>query len=371
MPRFLILLTLTFLTLALVAAKPPEPPDDRALLNPPQTPIVSAWIQRTRAVQGPLATIIAPRITAYHELSPHSYTIERDGTLTTNFPVADQVLVDFARLNNIKILPTVSSGWDNSARVQSILRDSKLRANHLSAILKITRQPNIDGIDLDYENLPPEARESYTQFVTALADALHRDGKILSVTVPPKTSDDGCVLCRFADYHALGQVVDRFRVMGYEFHTKASGPTPLGPIWWLRQITKYTLTQVPRQKIVLAIHLYGYDWGGRETPAVWWSEAMALKERWSGEIRLADPDARGEVGESVLTYFAPSSAPRCSRGDPDCAPPAREKHTVYFVDARYVASVWEIIRFYKLGGIALWRPGGEDPEIWNVLKNGD
>ncbi len=368
MSRFLALLWTALLLFALVAAKPPEPPDERPPFDPPRPPIIAAWIQRTRGVDGPLSVIVAPRITAYHELSPHSYTIERDGSLTVNNPVADAVLVDFARLNHIRVIPTVSSGWENGARIHQILRDSKLRAAHLNAILNIARSPNIDGIDLDYENLLPESRQYYTEFVTALADALHRDGKILSVTVPPKTSDDdGCVLCRFADYHALGAVVDRFRVMGYEYRGKSSGPTAIAPIWWLRQVTRYTLTQVPRQKIVLGIHLYGYDWGGKETPALWWSDVMALKEKWGGEIRLADPDTRGIVGESMMTYSVPNPV-RCSRRDPDCTPPPREKHVVYFVDARYVAAVWEIITDYKLGGIVLWRPGGEDPAIWDVMK---
>ncbi len=370
MPRFFYLLPFIALCFALTAAKPPEPPDDRAPVEPPRPPIVSAWIQRNRAVPGPLSAIIAPRITAYHELSPHSYTIERDGSLTTNLPVADAVLVDYARANNIKLLPSVSSGWNNTPRILNILRDPQLRAAHIHAIMKIARQPNIDGIDLNYENLPPDAQSAFTEFVTALADALHREGKLLSVTVPPKISDnDPCVLCRFADYHALGIVADRFRVMAYEYRGKSNGPTALAPIWWLRQLMKYTITQVPRERVHLAIHLYGYDWGGKETTALWWNEAMALKEKWNGEIRPVADDARGSVGGYFLTYAIPVARARCFRGDPDCAAPLLENHTVYFVDAKYVAAAWEIIRDYKLGGIVFWRPGGEDPAIWDVFKN--
>ncbi|MBI3915155.1 MAG: hypothetical protein HY327_13340 [Chloroflexi bacterium] len=370
MRRLIILAWLILITFSLTAAKPPDPPDDRLPVDPPRPPIVAAWIQRNRGVSGPLSVIIAPRINAYHELSPHSYTIERDGSLTTNVPVADAVLMDFARLNGIKIIPTVSSGWENAPRVYQILRDPKLRAAHLNAILKIARLPNVDGIDLDYENFPPESQTLFTEFVTALADALHRDGKILSVTVPPKISDnDPCVLCRFADYHALGLVADRIRIMGYEYRGNSGGPGAIAPVWWLRQVAKYAITQIPRGRVQLAIHLYGYDWGGKETPALWWNEVIALKEKWGGEIRAAANDPRGIVGESVMTYARPSAALRCSRHDPDCVPPGRERHTVYFVDARYVAAVWEIISDYKLGGIVLWRPGGEDPAIWNVFKN--
>jgi spore germination protein YaaH len=266
-------------------------------------------------------------------------------------------------------MPTISTGWDNGSRLLRILSDPKLRAEHINAIMNIARMPNIDGIDLDYENLPPEARRPYTDFVTALAAALHREGKLLSVTVPPKVrADDPCVFCKFADYSAIGVVADRFRVMAYEYHGKSGAPGPIAPVWWMREVMSYTVSVVPHDKVSLGIHLYGYDWGGKETPALWWNEVQALRDQYGGEVRYADPEARGVVGESVMTYTV-TYTPRCLRFLPpdDCPPPVRENHTVWFVDARYIAESMKIVQDYGLGGIVLWRPGGEDPAIWNAL----
>ncbi len=358
------------ITYSLVAAEPPNPSSPLPTITPPRNPpVIAAWLQRTRGVPGPLAVIIAPRITSYNEVSPHSFTIESDGSLTINNPVADAVLIDYAHANGVHYIPTISSGWDNGSRLLKILSDPKLRQAHINAIMDIARQPNIDGIDLDYENLPPEARLPYTEFVTALANALHTDGKILSVTVPPKVrADDPCVFCKFADYTAIGAVVDRFRVMAYEYHGKSGAPGPIAPVWWMRTVMSYTVSVVPPEKVSLGIHLYGYDWGGKETPALWWTEAQALKEQYGGQVRYADADGRGVVGESVLTYTIVST-PRCPRFFPEdeCPPATRENHTVWFVDARYVAESWKIVQDLGLGGIVLWRPGGEDPAMWNVL----
>jgi len=358
-------------TYLLVGAEPPDPP-----VPPPPTltpssnpPVIAAWLQRTRGVSGPLAVIIAPRISNYSEVSPHSYTIERDGSLTVNNPVADAVLIDYARANGIRYMPTISTGWDNGSRLLRILSDPKQRAEHINAIMNIARQPNIDGIDLDYENLPPEARQPYTDFVTSLATALHREGKLLSVTVPPKVrADDPCVFCKFADYSAIGVAADRFRVMAYEYHGKSGAPGPIAPVWWMRQVMSYTVSVVPHDKVSLGIHLYGYDWGGKETPALWWNEVQALRDQYGGEVHYADPDARGVVGESIMTYTVVYT-PRCPRFFPpdECPPPVQENHTVWFVDARYVAESMKIVQDYGLGGIVMWRPGGEDPAIWNEL----
>lgn len=355
--------------LFLLALDPPDP-SLVSIEDPPpkRPPIIAAWLQHTRGVVGPMLVIIAPHITTYNEISPHSYTIERDGSLTVNNPVADAVLVDFTRLNGIHYIPTVSSGWENGSRILRILTDPQLRANHIDAIMKVARSPNVDGIDLDYENLPPEARAPYSGFVTILAGMLHLEGKILSVTVPPKISnDDPCIICRFADYATLGTVVDRFRVMGYEYHGKTGAPGPIAPIWWLRQVVSYTVTQVPRERVTLGVHLYGYDWGGKETPALWWSDVQVLKDRYNGEIRYTETDPRGLVGESMMTYSIPE--PRfCGAHFDDCPRAAGESHTVWFVDSRYVEATWDIVKEFQLGGIVMWRPGGEDPAIWDIFS---
>ncbi len=313
-----------------------------------------------------MVVIIAPRISSYTDISAFSYTIERDGSLTANDPVTDAVLVDFARLNGLKVMPTVSSTWE-ATNISRVLKDPTLRANHINAIMKVARLPVVDGIDIDYENLAPDMRQPYTDFITSLAGLLHREGKTLSVTVPPRISDDdGCVICVFADYGALGAAADQIRIMAYEFHTKSPPPAPNAPIWWVRRVAEYAVSLVPREKIILGIHLYAYDWGGKDTPAMWWSDVQALRERYGGEVTFVESDASGLVGESVLKYSIPLGQP-CLRVKPECVQRPREQHTVWFVDARYVAMAWDVVNDYDLGGIVMWRPGGEDPDIWQVL----
>lgn len=351
--------------LMLLGAAPPDPPTRAEPAPPQRPPVVAAWLRNATGNTRPIVLTVATHFDAYSEVSAFSYTIEQDGTLTANNPVTDAVLVDFARLNGIKVVPTVSSTWESTALTR-ILKDPALRANHINAIMKIAQSPLVDGIDLDYENLPPDTRQGYTEFVTSLAALLHRQGKILAVTVPAKTSDDdSCVICKFADYAALGAAADQIRVMAYEFHGKTGGPGPNAPIWWVRQVMEYTASRVPRSKAVLGIHLYAYDWGGKDTPAYWWSDVQRRRERYGGVVTYVESDARGIVAESMYKYSIPGR--RCEIHDYECTPPPPEQHTVWFVDAKYVAAAWDIVKDLQLAGIVMWRPGGEDPEIWNIL----
>jgi spore germination protein len=364
--RLLVVLACLFALATPVAAEPPFPNDPIMERDPSnRPPVVAAWLRNGRTT-GPLAVIVAPRINSYSDLSAFSYTVERDGSLTANNPVTDAVLVDFARSNGIRVVPTVSSTWD-SRNILAMLSSPTIRAKHIDAIVQIARSPLIDGVDIDYENLPPESRQPFTDFISALATRLHSMNKVLSVTVPPKIrNDDPCVVCRFADYAVLGHVADQIRIMAYEFHGRTGAPAPNAPVWWIRQVAEYSVSQIPREKIVMGIHLYAYDWGGKETNAMWWSDVMSLKDRYNGQVRYVATDDRGIVGESEMTYGIRLD-PTCARSKPECAAPRYEKHSVWFVDSQYVAVAWKVIQEYKLGGIVLWRPGGEDPAIWDVM----
>lgn len=352
---------------ALIAADPPTPP----LAMParePKRPTIAAWMRGGKDATRPLV-LLAQHLDVYSEINPFSYTIEANGALTPNDPVNDKVLIDFANANGIRVLPTVASGWDNSRNVARILADAKMRAFHIAEIIKVARQPGIDGIDLDYENLPPDAQRNYTAFVTALAAQLHAEGKVLEVTVPPKSSaNDSCVSCKFADYAALGAVADRLRVMAYEFQGKDAPPGPIAPVWWMQQVIAYTVSVVPRERVILGIRLYGYDWGGQETPALWWSDVQALRGRYRADSGYVPMDSHGPVGESWLMYTLPPPRNlRCDRHDDDCVRNPGELHVVWYVDALYVQAAWKLVRDFQLGGMVLWRPGGEDPAIWDVL----
>ena len=345
---------------AVVAADPPAPPA--------KSPIIGAWLRSgSRDPLRQLVVIVATRFRSYNEISAFSYTVERDGSLIANDPVSDGVLIDFARANNIRVVPTVSSTWD-STHIVNILKSPTLRAKHINAIMQIARSPLIDGIDIDYENLPASSRQGFTDFITQLAFHVHNEGKTLSVTVPPKVREnDAAALTGFADYKALGQVADQIRVMAYEYRGRQGPPAPNAPIWWVREAMSYTVSVVPNEKAIMGIHLYAYDWGNGEATAMWWSDVQGLKEKYGGVERYVETDERGTVGEIEMTYTIQRS-PLCPLAFFDCAPFFREKHTVYYVDARYVAEAWKIVKELQLGGLVMWRPGGEDTAIWDVFN---
>src|SRR6185295_6476953 len=77
----------------------------------------------------------------------------------------------------------------DSDLVQELLASGERSAAHRADIVKLAARLGVEGVDLDYENLPAGERDRFSSFVRALADELHARGLALSVTVQPKTGD--------------------------------------------------------------------------------------------------------------------------------------------------------------------------------------
>jgi len=60
---------------------------------------------------------------------------------------------------------------------------------------------------------------------------------------------------------AIGRAVDVLAIMTYDFHGPTwSGPGPIGPLGWQRDVLDLLVTKVPRAKVDLGVAGYGYTW---------------------------------------------------------------------------------------------------------------
>jgi peptidoglycan-N-acetylglucosamine deacetylase len=103
---------------------------------------------------------------------------------------------------------------------------------------------------------------------------------------------------------------------------------------------------VPREKAILGIGSYAYDWRG-----IGKGDTTSVEEAW---LVAHDSDAKVEFdkvsGNPFYTYDENG-----------------ESHSVWFLDA---VSAWNELRAADMegvAGVALWRLGTEDPEIWKAM----
>ena len=169
----------------------------------------------------------------FSEMSPWIYGLDNSGQIVPQYAAAQAAAVEaqLARLRaaHVPLVPTLANvvhgNWVYQPLITGILHDPTLRAQHIAAIVALVQREHYAGIDIDYEDLRASDKNAFTGFITQLADALHAKGKVLSVDLFAKASNHGYDQRNLAqDYHAIGQVADQVRLMGYDYHWATRRP---------------------------------------------------------------------------------------------------------------------------------------------------
>jgi spore germination protein len=268
-----------------------------------------------------------------------------DGGLRSKTGAENSKALEGARQAGIKIVPSVNNEFDR-ARVAAIIHDAATRAAHVQIIVDKALDVGYDGIDIDYEGLLAEDRDDFSLFIEELAEALHAHNLILSIAVHAKTGEQGGSESRQAqDWARLGAAVDEFKIMTYDYHWSTSEAGPIAPISWVLEVLEYAQGVVPPGKIYVGVHFYAYDWSGSRAQSYTWQKVQSIVQSHDVQVQ------RDEPGEAWFTY-------------------QDGQRTVYFADAKSLQTrLDEIVKAYPgIGGIAIWRLGGEDPENWNVIR---
>jgi spore germination protein YaaH len=279
------------------------------------------------------------------EVSPTWATVGVDGELVVTPPTAE--VIDRLDEAGARLLPTVQNYADGTWQGQMIadlLADPRRADAHREALVDLALAEDWDGIDIDYEALPPTAGPQFIDFLTALGADLDGHGLELTVAVPARADDEDPGTLAYS-YQLLGEVADQVRVMTYDHSWSGSEAGPVAPLDWVSSVIDYAVERVPADKLMLGVPTYGYDWVGTRGEVVNAADAVDLAEEVGAEPVWDDVSASW-----TFSY------------DRD-----GDQHTVWYEDARSLGAAQELAREAGLRGVAIWQLGGEDPEMWPTL----
>jgi spore germination protein YaaH len=350
--------------------------------NPPRK-ILSGWLpdyslaRNLPTVEGNLDLI--------RDISPFWYGLTGETTIKDKYAIGkyttpiEQVITRL-KANGLLLLPTITD--DNPKLVlANLLANPNSRTNIVQTIKALVIKYNYDGIDLDFETFYtqdgrsswPALKPNWIAFIKELSTALHDQGKLLSVTTPPdfapETKRAGNSVYSWAE---IGPLIDRLRIMAYDFST--TSPGPIGPLPWSEDAVKYAVTQMPASKVFLGIPGYGRDWITKvdgvcpkdfassvvvgAKAAVVMREALALATSNNATPTYSDLNAEATFTYKK-TYVDPTnSASFCTAS-----------RTVWYPDERSYTARTNLVGKYRLGGIAVWTFGMENAAAIATIRD--
>lgn len=270
----------------------------------------------------------------------------------------DTDAVDYARSYGVAPIMHFSTlgpdGTFSSELGHALLNDPQMQRRVLEQILQAMREKGYSGLDIDFEFLPPEDRQAYVDFIESVTATLNAMGYFVMVALAPKTSaDQPGTLYESHDYAGLGAAANYVLIMAYEWGYTYGPPMAVAPINKVREVLNYAVTEIPREKIILGMPNYGYDFtlpfvrGESRAQSLGNVAAVNLARQWGAEI-LYDETAQAPY------FFYTDLEGRI--------------HEVWFEDARSMDAKFRLIYEYGLSGQAFWNLMRFFPQSWLVAN---
>jgi hypothetical protein len=189
-----------------------------ATLDTEREVLVAQFAEPPASVAVMQTSPVVPAIGTVHDSHPEGEAAEpltevllsglylgTDGTLLGDVPA----VAEDSNPEPVLLVRNVPPGQPLSrAPLDDLLTSEELQAEHVESIAQAAISAQASGVTLDYRGVVTEQRTAFSNFVTALADALHTYNVRLLVAIPAPTQSESGWETDGYDWAALGNVAD-------------------------------------------------------------------------------------------------------------------------------------------------------------------
>lgn len=284
-------------------------------------------------------------------VSPSFFSLEKEGKGNIIENVGEDGInyINWAKENNYKIWPMVSN---NSMKetTSEIMRDEELREELIENIVKLAVKYELDGINIDFENMYEQDKKLFSRFIIELAPRLKDCGIVLSVDVTAPDGSETWSLC--FDRNVIADVADYIIFMAYDQYgisSKKEGTTA-GYNWVETNINKFLNQEaVEKEKLILGIPLYTRLWKISQDNV---NSSVVNMNKIEDSL---PSDIEKKWDDTLKQYYVEYE----KNGN---------IYKMWIEDEKSITEKLNLIKKYELAGAAFWEKDRETEEIWNLVK---
>ncbi|SFS93168.1 glycosyl hydrolase family 18 protein [Paenibacillus sp. 453mf] len=267
---------------------------------------------------------------------------------------ADLEYVHRAKSLGMEVWGLLSNSFDPDITAEALSTYDR-RTAIIQKMMDYAAAYELDGINIDFENVYTEDGPMVTQFMRELRPYAKQNDLVLSIAVTPKSNSEMWSL--FLDRRALGEIADYMMVMAYDEHW-ASSPTA-GSVaslpWVTAAMNKIMLEdEVPADKLLLGIPSYTRVWSIKESgvdsgitsQAIGMDSAQDLIEQ-----HKLTPTFSEDTGQNYVEF---------TEGE--------VRNQIWLEDKISLRARVDLAIELKLAGIATWNRSFANEGAWAVLN---
>ncbi len=292
------------------------------------------------------------------EVAPNYFALDSGGNLALSSSVSTEFVRDM-HARGITVVPYLTNDWSRPVG-KAALNNREALAQDLADAVALY---DLDGVNIDIENVTSTEREAYVDF-TRLLRALLPEGKTIAVSVAanPWGLDTGWQ--GSYDYAGLAVYCDYLMIMAYDEHYYGGPAGPVSSLSFIEKSLKYAVSVVPKEKIVLGLPFYGRIWnnsGGHPSGyGVSNTKIAQLIKNYGGTVSI-DPVSRSTC--AVITIDESEAKPVIGG-----QALAAGTYTIWYENETSVKSKLELVNTYDIKGTGSWSLGQESDSTWNYYK---
>jgi len=208
--------------------------------------------------------------------------------------------IEYCNQNGITPLLSIGnygkSGYD-SATIENMLSTDANQNTCIQEIIRTIQENNLKGVNLGFEFVNPQCRNSYINFITKLNTELDKHGWLLMNTIGAYFASDTTdpENDSFYDYPAIANVSDYVHIILYDDFSdsaymtgKVPGPGPMSGLEHIDRVLKYATHRMPAGKILIGLSSFAVDYFVNEKKASDVARNVVLQHATSGITATTD-----------------------------------------------------------------------------------
>lgn len=286
-------------------------------------------------------------------VSPSFFYINSEGEFKANVGIKGEQYIKWAHENGYKVWPMVSNAIAGKNTTSEIMNDYNLRKQLIENIIKACIEHNLDGINIDFENMKQEDINMFSRFIIELEPRMKEYDMVLSVDVTAPDGGETWSMCY--DRTVLGDVADYLIFMAYDQHGTGSkdAGTVAGYNWIETNIKKFINTyEVESEKLILGLPFYTRIWTEDKEGNLQGSAVVNMKDVDSNVPNGVEKEWNDVLKQNYVEFISGSKIKK-----------------MWIEDLASIKAKLSLVKTYQLGGVSAWEKDREDEKVWSLISS--
>ncbi len=236
--------------------------------------------------------------------------------------------------------------YKNELNMYELLSSTSKRKVLIDNLIAEALNYDLDGINIDFEEINTDAGEHFIQFIRELSIPCREHGLVLSI--------DNYVPYQYNDHYnrkEQGIVADYVIIMGYDEHYAGGNEAgSVASINYVENGIAKTVEQVPAEKVINAVPFYTRIWETAGATVTSQAVGMEMADEWVANHAL-ERVWDEETCQNYCEYTSGGS-----------------RFQAWLEDEESLKVKFNVMKNYGIGGVAFWRLGFEKADVWDAVE---